>query len=145
MTQYFDAQEHTVRRQDRCAQRIHETRLQIWTQLGCKVADELQYVTNKQPGLVEFGGFSRNNEHWLIKRIIRPAYEVTVALNALSILIEHEFRTISTIPGEVERTLVEFRCDADEQVILEVDGKPADIPYVSRLILEPIVTGRRPR
>ena len=144
MTQYLDASELRDESLDRCARRIKEARAAIWSNLAEDLRRGLQHLSKRKPRSVDDGGLNWSQTTWRIRRIELPPYEVSVTLQEYSIMIEHEFKAVSTTPGEALLTLVDFCCDDQEQVCLMIDGKSVDIPCVSRCILEPIVSGKRP-
>jgi hypothetical protein len=144
MTQYLDASERRDESLERCARRIKEAREGIWSKLADDLRRGLQHLSERKPGSVDDGGLNWSQTTWRIRRIDFPPYEVSVTLREYSIMIEHEFKAVSITPGEVFPTVVDFCCDDQEQVCLIMDGKSVDIPHVSRRILEPIVSGKRP-
>jgi len=145
MDQYLNSDEQSAgKRLDRRAQRIKEARPSIWAKLAGDIDRGLLRIAKEKPGEIETGGFVKSQSNWIIRRIVRPVYEVSVYLQDSAILIDHDFR-ISTLAssGDVQSTVVDIRCDAHEEVCLEIDGKPVGIAYVSQIILEPLLRGRK--
>jgi hypothetical protein len=139
MDQYFDSDEQPGKRLDRRAQRIKEARPSIWAKLAEDIDRRLLRVATEKPGEIESGGFVKSQNNWLIRRIVRPVFEVSVCLQDSAILIVHDFR-ISTLvsSGDVQPTVVDIRCDAHR---FAVNLKAC--LFVSQVILEPLLSGRK--
>jgi hypothetical protein len=144
MDEFLDNDERRNRRLDRCAEQIKEQRPRIWNALYEGLSKKVKRLQDSRPGLVDPGGLVGHQDTWSIKRLERPPYEVSVCLQEFAILIEHDFKTSPLVSsGDIRTTAVDFYCDRELQVYLQIGGKRTDIPRIVRLILEPIVSGNR--
>jgi len=105
---------------------------------------QIEHLKARKQNLIDDGGLVRHMSKWTIKRIEHPPYVVLIQLQEFGILIEHDFR-LSAIHthGDIESTIVDFRCDQQEEVYLSIDGSCVTVEGVARLILEPIVSGKK--
>ena len=145
ISEHLDSKDKQQIKAINCSDLVRDQLPLVWDAIAREVNAVLTEVDNKQGGLIDRAAFSRQSASWRFKRTERPCYEVEVFRHHAAVHVVFDFRSNPMFPdGEPVGIKVEFRCRNSEVVML-MDDELVDVRDLARVILEPLVTGHRPR